>query len=116
MLKQLLIMTVITTALPANAQVIFSGRDGQPIGIISKDQFKRDSICNESGAGSEYANYSIFNRFGVNGSDSSRYGSYNPDAQYPPYFIYKGKVFYVTAKRTNYRYIIHPDRLKDLCY
>ena len=116
MLKQLLILAITTTVLPANAQIIYSGRDHNPIGIISKSQDQRDSICNEYGAGSEYRIDGIYNRLGTNGSDSGNYGAYNPYAKAPPYIVSGKTVYFITVKRTSYPYIIHPDLLKDWCY
>ena len=114
MLKQLLILAIAT--LPVNAQVIYSGRDHTPIGIISKSQDQRDSICNEYGAGSEYRIDGIYNKFGTNGSENSSYGAYNPYAKAPPYVVSGKTIYFITVKRTSYPYIIHPDLLKDWCY
>ena len=116
MLKILLAITTITTVLPVNAQVIYSGKDNSPIGVVSKSEYQANSISNEYGAGSEYRADSICNKFGTNGSEYSQYGAYNPYAKAPPYVISGRTIYFVTVKQTNYPYVIHPDLLKEWCY
>ena len=96
-----------------NAQIeIFSGFNNQPVGRITSDISDNLNICNTYGiGGSSYSANSIYSDMGINGSQSSSWGAYNPYSTKPPYFYFKGEKYYITTNRV-LKPAVHPDSLR----
>ncbi len=62
--------------------------DGQPLGVITQNEFAANSILNEFGKyGSEFSATSIFNQFGKYGSEFSQLSPFNEFTSTPPKII-----------------------------
>jgi hypothetical protein len=62
--------------------------DGTFLGIVSRNQFASDSICNDFGSyGSQFSSTSIFNDFGTYGSQFSSKSAFNDFTSTPPRLI-----------------------------
>jgi len=62
--------------------------DGQPLGVITQNEFAANSILNEFGKyGSEFSATSIFNHFGKYGSEFSQLSPFNEFTTTPPQII-----------------------------
>jgi hypothetical protein len=112
-----LCLALAATIVPAvaNAQTVIMGGDGSYLGLVSSDQYDKESICNRYGEyGSPYNQNSIFNHYGTYGGEYSKLGAYNTRADSPPAVVENGKVVLIISKDTslNPNLRIDPDMLR----
>lgn len=99
-----------------DSPVIAVALDGTLLGIVSKNKYDANSICNEYGEyGGRYSPNSIFNTYGTHGGQYSPTGAYNPAAQKPPLLVQDGKPLMFVTKNTNFNARIDPEDLKQFC-
>jgi hypothetical protein len=99
-----------------DSPVIAVALDGTLLGIVSKDKYDVNSICNEYGEyGGGYSPRSMFNTYGTHGGRHSPTGAYNPAAQKPPLLVQGGKPLMFVTKNTNFDARIDPEDLKQFC-
>lgn len=75
-------------------------QDGQALGLITQNEFHRDSVTNEFGRyGSEFSSTSIFNEFGKYGGEFSLLSPFNEFSVKPPFIVTPsgGFVAYLTV-------------------
>lgn len=85
-------------SLEALEGAVIVAKDGQPLGLISSNCFKSDSLCNEFGKyGNEFNANSIRNEFGQYGSEFSSKSPFNEFTSTPPRIFKNGKaIAYLT--------------------
>ena len=67
---------------------VIVANDGQPLGVITQNQFATNSILNEFGKyGSKFSATSIFNQFGKYGGEFSQLSPFNQFTTTPPQII-----------------------------
>ena len=67
---------------------VIVANDGQPLGVITQNEFAANSLLNEFGKyGSEFSSTSIFNEFGKYGGEFSRLSPFNEFTRTPPQII-----------------------------
>jgi hypothetical protein len=67
---------------------VIVANDGQPLGVITQNEFAANSILNEFGKyGSEFSATSIFNQFGKYGGEFSRLSPFNQFTRTPPQIV-----------------------------
>ena len=67
---------------------VIVANDGQPLGVITQNEFAPNSILNEVGKyGSEFSSTSIFNQFGKYGGEFSQLSPFNQFTTTPPQII-----------------------------
>ncbi len=99
--------------LSANAESaieIYSGFNGQVIGVISSNRYDDLNICNNYGSGgSSYSSTGMFNTYSVNGGGA--YGAYYSYGSNSPYFYYNG-IRYNVSTNAYLPNSISPDNLR----
>ena len=67
---------------------VIVANDGQPLGVITQNEFAANSILNEFGKyGGEFSATSIFNQFGKYGGEFSQLSPFNQFTTTPPQII-----------------------------
>lgn len=109
------ISVLLSGNLPVNAESaieIYSGFNGQVIGVISNNKYDDLNICNTYGqGGSSFASNSMFNSYSINGGGA--YGAYNSYGSNSPYFYYKGQRYNVSTN-SYLANSINPDNLRGI--
>lgn len=89
--------------------------DGQFLGVVSRKKKEKDSIFNEYGMyGSEYSGLSIFNDSGTYGSQDSLYSPFNELTSTPPKLMYKSRSVGFLTKNKQITGCIDPDELFEI--
>jgi hypothetical protein len=98
-----------------NGESFLLANDGQYLGKLSLNQFDVESIFNKFGVyGSQFSSTSIFNKFGVYGSQFSALSPNNKFTSTPPKIYFRGREHcFLTENKFLRMNSIAPDQLVE---
>jgi hypothetical protein len=102
----------VTEARRLQCESFIEAQDGTFLGSLNPNTFDSDSIFNQFGIyGSQFSQTSIFNPFSIYGNEFSNLSSHNKFATNPPKIYLRGQFMGYLTKNPNFSNRIEPDKI-----